>query len=77
MVLCAGISLKSLAMEGVAGGDPVPFLGDSLLETFLYDKVSPNVIRCGWLGWKHQLTNYDKGYQPPPSPGLQCSEVVL
>ena len=47
MVLCAGISLKSLAMEGVAGGDPVPFLGDSLLETFLYDKVSPNVIRCG------------------------------
>ena len=23
-------------MEGVAGGDPVPFLGDSQLVTFLY-----------------------------------------
>ena len=35
-VLCTGNSLKGLAVEGVAGGDPIPFHGDGQLVTFLY-----------------------------------------
>ena len=33
--LCTNDSLKGLVVEGVAGGDPVLFLGHSLLMTFL------------------------------------------
>ena len=38
-------------MEGVAGGDPVPFLGHSQLVTFFYIKGHPNVLRssCSWV----------------------------
>ena len=50
-VLCAGDSLQGSVMEGVAGGDPVPFLGHSQLVTFFYIKGHPNVLRssCSWV----------------------------
>ena len=40
MVLCAGNSVRGLVVEGVAGGDHGPFLGDtgSQLVTSLYIK---------------------------------------
>ena len=34
-ILWAGDCLKRLVVEGVAGGNPVPFLGHSQLATFL------------------------------------------
>ena len=33
--ISSGNSLKGLAVEDLAGGDPVPFLGHSQLMTFL------------------------------------------
>ena len=60
-VLCAGDSLKGLVVEGVASGDPVPFLGHSQLVTSLYIKghLPPpfpglqcsEVTLCSWVEW--------------------------
>ena len=61
-VLCTGNYCKSSEVEGVAGGDPVPFLGKSQLVTYLYIKGHkqfsfpglwcPDVILwLGGVGW--------------------------
>ena len=58
--LCIGDFHKGLVMEGVAGGDHVPFLGHSQLMTFLHVKgyshlfsQASSVLRssCIWIEW--------------------------
>ena len=50
---CRRISAFSLCSSGLISA----FLTLSPISLSIKSSFSPDVILCGWLGWKHQLTN--------------------